>query len=171
MAKDSAWLCQLGGGWCGFGELCRYRGGKLDADCGGVAAWPHRATATARRRRRGDRLVTGDVRYWPKADIASCTAHVRFRGQSGHGLSQCTYLLMTQSGHHSANPYNQKKRSDPSVALGIPACTGAASEQEGSACSHKFQMQMKCQCRAALEVHGRGPTLAKESTSLAPTEN
>jgi len=42
MAKDSAWLCQLGGGWCGFGELCRYRGGKLDADCGGVAAWPHR---------------------------------------------------------------------------------------------------------------------------------
>ena len=36
MAKDSAWLCQLGGGWCGFGELCRYRGGKLDADCGGV---------------------------------------------------------------------------------------------------------------------------------------
>ena len=84
MAKDSAWLCQLGGGWCGFGELCRYRGGKLDADCGGVAAWPHRATATARRRRRGDRLVTGDVRYWPKADIASCTAHVRFWGQSGH---------------------------------------------------------------------------------------
>jgi len=21
-----------------------------------------------------------DVRYWPKADIPSCTAHVRFRG-------------------------------------------------------------------------------------------
>src|SRR5262249_23173396 len=25
-----------------------------------------------------------DVRYWPKADIRSCTAHVRFWGQSGH---------------------------------------------------------------------------------------
>ena len=25
------------------------------------------------------------VRYWPKADIPICTAHVRFRGQSGHG--------------------------------------------------------------------------------------
>jgi hypothetical protein len=38
MAKDSAWLCQLGGGYCGSGELrCRYRGGKLDADCGDVA--------------------------------------------------------------------------------------------------------------------------------------
>src|SRR4029450_3637838 len=25
-----------------------------------------------------------DVRYWPKADIASCTAHVRFWRESGH---------------------------------------------------------------------------------------
>jgi hypothetical protein len=25
------------------------------------------------------------VCYWPKADIASCIAHVRFRGESGHG--------------------------------------------------------------------------------------
>jgi hypothetical protein len=24
------------------------------------------------------------VRYWPKADIGYCTAHVRFRGESGH---------------------------------------------------------------------------------------
>jgi len=24
------------------------------------------------------------VRYWPKADIPSCTAHVRFREQCGH---------------------------------------------------------------------------------------
>ena len=39
------------------------------------------------------------VRYWPKADTTSCTAHVRFRGQSGHRpeLSQCP--LMTESGH------------------------------------------------------------------------
>jgi len=25
-----------------------------------------------------------DVRLWPKADIPSCTAHVRFRLNSGH---------------------------------------------------------------------------------------
>ena len=25
-----------------------------------------------------------NVRFWPKADIPSCTAHVRFRGESGH---------------------------------------------------------------------------------------
>jgi hypothetical protein len=34
---------------------------------------------------------TRDVRYWPKADIASCTAHVRFRSKSGH--------FWHQSGH------------------------------------------------------------------------
>jgi len=28
-----------------------------------------------------------------------CAAHVRFRGQSGHGLVHCTCLLLTQSGH------------------------------------------------------------------------
>jgi hypothetical protein len=27
-----------------------------------------------------------DVRSWHKADIPSCTAHVRFRGQSGHDV-------------------------------------------------------------------------------------
>jgi hypothetical protein len=27
-----------------------------------------------------------NVRYWPKADMAACSAHVRFRGQSGHDL-------------------------------------------------------------------------------------
>jgi hypothetical protein len=27
-----------------------------------------------------------DVRYWPKADIPSCTAHVRLWGQSRHDL-------------------------------------------------------------------------------------
>jgi hypothetical protein len=58
----------------------------------------------------------GRVRYWLKADILSCTANVRFRGQSGHGLLresaiaiaigvQRTSLLhricplVTQSGH------------------------------------------------------------------------
>ena len=28
--------------------------------------------------------MTRDVRYWPKADMDYCTAHVRFRGQSRH---------------------------------------------------------------------------------------
>jgi hypothetical protein len=27
-----------------------------------------------------------------------CTAHVRFRGQSGHDVLHCTCLLLTQSG-------------------------------------------------------------------------
>ena len=45
----------------------------------------------------------GDVRYWHLADIPSCTAHVRFRGQSGHDLLQCKCPLMTQSGHRRPN--------------------------------------------------------------------
>jgi hypothetical protein len=36
--------------------------------------------------------------FGPKADIPSCTAHVCFRGESGHGLVHCTCLLLTQSG-------------------------------------------------------------------------
>ena len=40
-----------------------------------------------------------NVRYWHKADIPSCTAHVRFWGKSGHRLVRCTCLLLTQSGH------------------------------------------------------------------------
>jgi hypothetical protein len=32
----------------------------------------------------GTALIATDVRYWPKADIPSCTAHVRFWGESGH---------------------------------------------------------------------------------------
>ena len=39
------------------------------------------------------------VRYWHKADMPSCAAHVRFRGQSGHDLLHCKSLLLTQSGH------------------------------------------------------------------------
>jgi hypothetical protein len=30
--------------------------------------------------RSGPYELTGNVRYWPKADIANCIAHVRFRG-------------------------------------------------------------------------------------------
>ena len=35
--------------------------------------------------------------------MASCTAHVRFRGQSGHAVLRRTRLLLTQSGHQ--RPY------------------------------------------------------------------
>src|SRR4030095_5251692 len=68
-------------------------------------------------RRKRSSAQVGDVRYWPKADICSCTAHVRFRGSSGHELLResafavanggkadirvrRTCPLMTQSGHH-----------------------------------------------------------------------
>ena len=40
-----------------------------------------------------------DVRYWHLADIPSCTAHVRYWGQSGHSVLHCKCPLMTQSGH------------------------------------------------------------------------
>jgi class 3 adenylate cyclase len=35
----------------------------------------------------GTRKRGAHGRYWPKADVPSCTAHVRFWGQSGHGFS------------------------------------------------------------------------------------
>ena len=40
-----------------------------------------------------------DVRYWHKADIGLCAAHVRFWGKSEHALSHRKCLLLTQSGH------------------------------------------------------------------------
>jgi hypothetical protein len=43
-------------------------------------------------------LHSCNVRLWPKADIPHCTAHVRFRGQSGHNLLRCMGPLLTQSG-------------------------------------------------------------------------
>jgi hypothetical protein len=76
-------------------------------------------------------------------------------------------LLLAQSGHHTPNAYNKKGEATPALRSGYPACTEAASEQEGSACSHKFRMQTKCQYEAAPEVHRRGPTLANETTVYA----
>jgi len=35
---------------------------------------------------------TVHVRFWPEADIASCTAHVRYRGQSGHPPPNATKI-------------------------------------------------------------------------------
>ena len=40
-----------------------------------------------------------DVRYWHKADITKCTAHVCFWGKSGHAVLHCKCPLLTQSGH------------------------------------------------------------------------
>src|SRR5262249_48688453 len=37
--------------------------------------------------------------FGPKADMAYCTAHVRFWRQSGHSVLHCICLLLTQSGH------------------------------------------------------------------------
>jgi hypothetical protein len=45
------------------------------------------------------RIGLCDVRYWPLADIPSCTARVRFRGQSGHDFLRRECLLLTQTGH------------------------------------------------------------------------
>jgi hypothetical protein len=33
-------------------------------------------------RRRENRVKAANVRFWPKADIGYCTAHVRFRGKA-----------------------------------------------------------------------------------------
>ena len=48
---------------------------------------PKRCLQTGKRcfTSRGGSFVC-NVRYWPIADMASCTAHVRFRGQSRHAL-------------------------------------------------------------------------------------
>ena len=40
-----------------------------------------------------------NVRYWHLADMPSCTAHVRFRGQSGHGVDIAECPLTTRSCH------------------------------------------------------------------------
>ena len=45
------------------------------------------------------KLMGTDVRFWPIADIPSCTVNVRFWGQSGHDACIAKCLLMTQSGH------------------------------------------------------------------------
>jgi len=42
------------------------------------------------------------VRFWPKADMSLCAAHVRFWGQSGHGDCIAKSLLITQGGDNSA---------------------------------------------------------------------
>jgi len=48
--------------------------------------------------RKSNQLKRRDVRYWPKADMPSCAAHVRFRRQSRHDFLRRECLLLTQSG-------------------------------------------------------------------------
>jgi hypothetical protein len=38
------------------------------------------------------------VRYWPIADIRSCSAHVRFRGFSGHSTGLQLKLSLWRNG-------------------------------------------------------------------------
>jgi hypothetical protein len=45
--------------------------------------------ATRKAALNGHRLVHAYVRFWPKADIGSCIAHVRFWGQSGMQKAPC----------------------------------------------------------------------------------
>ena len=44
-------------------------------------------------------IANRHVRYWHKADMPSCTAHVRFRSKSEHAILRCTCSLLTQSRH------------------------------------------------------------------------
>ena len=65
-----------------------------------------------------------NVRLWHKADILSCTAHVRFRGQSGHGRSQCKWPLMSQSGGAAAALLRPPSSQDASVVADVAADDG-----------------------------------------------
>jgi hypothetical protein len=56
-----------------------------------------------------------NVRFWHKADIPLCTAHVRYWGQSGHAVLQCKCPLLTQIGHWLAHV-------TPPVALVVFTC-------------------------------------------------
>jgi hypothetical protein len=38
------------------------------------------------------------VRYWPKADILSCTAHVRFQGVKRTGVVVSSWILISHIG-------------------------------------------------------------------------
>jgi len=42
--------------------------------------------------------TAADVRYWPKADIPVCTAHVRFRGEGGHELVRKSAFAVANGG-------------------------------------------------------------------------
>ena len=44
----------------------------------GQGARPRNPTGASHTRGRGDRVIGTNVCFWPKADIPSCTAHVRF---------------------------------------------------------------------------------------------
>src|SRR6476660_8489013 len=60
----------------------------------------HMAAPTKGCKREESSCQLGAVHTWPIADIPSCTAHVRFRGESGRDDCNAECPLMTQSGHH-----------------------------------------------------------------------
>ena len=66
------------------------RWGAVRVDIGGLES----AIQIVRAQQR--QMLLPNVRYWPKADIGLCTAHVCFRGQSGHDAINVRYA---QSGH------------------------------------------------------------------------
>ena len=66
-----------------------------------------------------------NVRFWHKADMPSCAAHVRFWSKSGHDVSHCKCLLLTQSGHRLT-------QATPPFSLPVWPCTMPCSEPRGS---------------------------------------
>ena len=57
------------------------------------------ATATPAFEGKADIALTRcNVRYWPKADMAECTAHVRFQGQSRHDLLRMSAFAVAIGG-------------------------------------------------------------------------
>jgi hypothetical protein len=66
-----------------------------------------------------------DVRYWPKADISSCTANVRFRGQSGHSRDfpqDTNHIVLERVG-----ALDSDRRSSPSFSVALGANGGEPS--------------------------------------------
>src|SRR5262245_21248610 len=56
-----------------------------------------RAAIASRERKRSDGIAS-DVRYWPKADIGYCAAHVRFRRESRHDLLRMSAFAVAIGG-------------------------------------------------------------------------
>src|SRR5262245_17013987 len=79
---------------------CRTRHSFVMCDLGSrIARWMGGLNTAAEARIGPDtRGVDPDVRFWPKADIPSCTAPVRFRGQSRHELLRMSAFAVAIGG-------------------------------------------------------------------------
>ena len=60
------------------------------------------------------------VRYWPVADIASCAAHVRFRGGSGH-----VFLRMPSSKSEALTRELKEATPQLTTSAAVAACVAA----------------------------------------------